>query len=935
MFSDKTTKWRDLLGNADTLKSLLVSAVVILFFVSVILAYYSMLYDERRNTIIKNGQMSARSTADQVNDYLDVSFNAVKMTAYTLDEMQNQGQTTEEFQGYISRQTIAVRSTVFENTDGIYAYFPDRSYFHAAGWIPGEDYDPESRPWYKKALEKKGEVVLVSPYRSLSMGQDIVISIAKTLSDEKSVVSMDVKLDKIHEIVENTVAEGHSDYAVILDSKNLVVAHSDQGEVGKIYDGRDADSLWTEIMKKKEIGDKDYFEISHNDIHYIVYTAPVKGEWICLSVKDMGSTFRPLKRLLAVTLAVIFLVVLVLGCIMVKFNRRRQATLEALAANEAKSSFLSNMSHEIRTPINAILGMNEMILRESEDEAVLSYAGNIRTAGTTLLGLVNDILDFSKIEAGRMEIIPVEYGLSSLLNDLVNMIKGKAEAKSLELVPDFDPRLPSGLFGDEIRLKQIITNLLTNAIKYTNQGKVTFRVGFLPGKIPGEEIFLQVAVEDTGIGIKEEDIPKLFAKFQRIEEKRNRKVEGTGLGMSITSKLLGMMGSKLEVKSVYGEGSVFHFSVKQKVLRWAPLGDSILAGTGLPGTGKRYRETFIAPEAEILVVDDTPMNITVFQSLLKRTRVKIDTAKDGEEGVRAAGEKKYDIIFLDHMMPNKDGIEALLEIRSEPACPNRETAAVCLTANAISGAREKYLAAGFDDYLTKPVDPMKLEELLLRFLPPEKTQILEPGEEEKEESVKLPPFLEELEEIDLSAGLASCGSKETYLFTLQTYGEKVEDYIREIEDFYQAGDLSNTTIKIHALKSTSRIIGAKGIGELAQALEDAGKAGDRETLGAEIGEFLERCRELGQKLAPLCLREKDVEEDAPLITAEELKEAYGMIRESLEEGQLQSIDDIAEMLKGYRIPEGEAERVKDVLRAVRELDYESLPGILEKGRESQ
>ena len=394
----------------------------------------------------------------------------------------------------------------------------------------------------------------------------------------------------------------------------------------------------------------------------------------------------------------------------------------ALAASEAKSSFLSNMSHEIRTPINAVLGMNEMILRECEDSNILMYAENIRTSGNTLLGIINDILDFSKIEAGKMEIILVDYDISSVISDLVNMIKARAEDKGLTLVLDMDRKLPKLLHGDEVRIKQIITNILTNAVKYTEKGTVTFGIGFEELPDDPDSIILDVYVKDTGIGIKKEDMKKLFSEFERIEEKRNRNIEGTGLGMNITKRLLEMMGSSLKAESIYELGSKFSFRLRQGVVKWEELGDYEAAYKASLGRHERYKETFTAPDAQVLVVDDTPMNLTVFKNLLKKTGVKIDTADSGDDGLRMSYDKKYDMIFLDHMMPKKDGIETLHELRSRPKDPNLLTPVVCLTANAISGAREQYLSEGFDDYLTKPIDPGRLEEMLVKYLPSDKVR---------------------------------------------------------------------------------------------------------------------------------------------------------------------------------------------------------------------
>ena len=339
----------------------------------------------------------------------------------------------------------------------------------------------------------------------------------------------------------------------------------------------------------------------------------------------------------------------------------RRAKEVAEEASRAKSDFLSNMSHEIRTPINAILGMNEGILRECEDEGILAYAETVKAAGGTLLGLVNDVLDFSKIEAGKIEILPVDYDLSSVLNDLVNIIQLRAAEKGLDFVLDFDKKTPKMLRGDEVRVKQVITNILTNAVKYTEKGTVTFSVGFDRDGNDPDGVILHVAVRDTGIGIKPEDMGKLFSKFERIEETRNRHVEGTGLGMAITKNLLGQMGSELQVDSTYGVGSVFFFDLKQKVVAWEPLGDYESSFRAALKKRTKYKEKFTAPEALILVADDNPMNLMVFKSLLKPTRVQIDTANDGDEGLLLIANRNEEAICYNLPQKWQNAYELLYE----------------------------------------------------------------------------------------------------------------------------------------------------------------------------------------------------------------------------------------------------------------------------------
>ncbi|WP_155895273.1 response regulator [Lachnospira multipara] len=399
------------------------------------------------------------------------------------------------------------------------------------------------------------------------------------------------------------------------------------------------------------------------------------------------------------------------------FNRKLEvAAIAANQANEAKSQFLSTMSHDIRTPMNAIIGMNEMILRNSHDEEILTYANNIKMAGTTLLAIIKDILDFSKIEAGKMELVLESYNFVSLLNDLVNMVTCKAEEKGLFFELNVDRNIPKVLIGDEIRIKQIITNILSNAVKYTKEGGITFTITSTKSDKRQDEVSLHVEIKDTGVGIKKEDLDKLFIAFERIEEKKNRDVEGTGLGMAIAQSFLNMMGSKIYVESEYGVGSVFSFELRQKVVDWEAIGDYDEAFKQFRSEQKAYKAKFEAPKAKILIVDDTEINLKVLISLLRETKIQIDTADGGDACISKFKTKHYDIIFLDHMMPGKDGIETIKEMRTLKDTANENTPVICLTANAISGMREKYIEAGFDDYLTKPIDTVKLENMILNYL---------------------------------------------------------------------------------------------------------------------------------------------------------------------------------------------------------------------------
>ncbi len=387
---------------------------------------------------------------------------------------------------------------------------------------------------------------------------------------------------------------------------------------------------------------------------------------------------------------------------------------KADAANRSKSEFLANISHEIRTPINAVLGFNELVIRESEDDRIRNYAVDIKKAGDTMLNLINDLLDISKIESGKMELIPVSFDLVSMLNDIINVTSVRAQDKGLDLKLEIEPDIPRYLHGDEIRIKQILTNILTNAVKYTNKGTVTLQMSY--HKVSDMIIDLMVSVKDTGIGMKPETIEHIFTPYERIDQINNRYIEGTGLGLSITQMLLSLMDSKLDVRSEYGKGSIFSFNINLVVSAEGVVGDLTRSFEELHETLKEYKVSFTAPDAHVLVVDDTKVNIRIFRGLLKRTLVQIDDATSGEEALELTARRQYDAIFIDHMMPGMDGVETLNAIKTSPDNLNRHTPMIMMTANVTSDAKDKYLNLGFDDYIGKPVDPIMLESMLRRVI---------------------------------------------------------------------------------------------------------------------------------------------------------------------------------------------------------------------------
>ena len=568
------------------------------------------------------------------------------------------------------------------------------------------------------------------------------------------------------------------------------------------------------------------------------------------------------------TIAVIFIVYF--GQRAAENIQLREARQIAEHSNAAKSEFLANMSHEIRTPINAVMGMNEIILRESaqarerlpEDRdkvrEVLSdisgYAGVIDTAGKNLLDIINGILDISRIEAGKLEIRESEYRLSSVLNDVCSMIRFRARSRNLSFLADVSGQLPDRLYGDGVRVRQILLNILSNAVKYTLRGSVTLSVA---GEITGADtVTLAITVRDTGVGIREEDLSRLFEKFERIGPGEDGSVEGTGLGLAIVKSLLDMMGGSIAVDSVYGSGSVFTVILPQKFVSAEPIGDFMERFERSDDPGDAPADLFRAPEAHILVVDDTRMNLSVTEGLLKNTEIRIDSALSGSEALQQTLYTPYDLILMDQRMPEMDGTEALHLLREQKDGLNSGTPVICLTADAISGARERYMAEGFTDYLSKPINSRELRRCLLQHLPPEK--IIPVAESSREEPAADTEGIASLlaAGIDIPQGLAYCQHDTSlYRSVLGEYAGSAGEKAERLQQYFDAADWPNYAILVHAVKSTSGTIGAARLSETAARLEQAAKQADAETIRQEHAGLIDLYRRTTDAILSVCAPE--------------------------------------------------------------------------------
>ena len=848
-------------------------AITLVLMVLVVIYTSRLFYRISVSNIYEVGGDKISGLSASLGNYIDTTKSVVWVTADSVDFMIQSGESQEMVLDYLMEETVNHKMQFDENYTGLYGYIRGE-YLDGLGWEPPEGYDPRERDWYRLAKLGGGDLVIVPPYIDAQTGS-VVITVCKLLSDGESVLALDVITNHIQHVVDTTDINDKG-YGFILDGQGIIIAHKDTSLNGKDLTTVDGGS---ELMEKLKSSDGSSFETTMNDRLCTVFAETIMDQWYILIVVENSALFGDVYSQLRVNVAVnmiVFLLIAMFYFLAYRSEKRSSREAEELriseqqkiyeaellrlekaaadSANKAKGDFLAQMSHEIRTPINAVLGMNEMILRESEDENILEYSGNIQNAGKTLLSLINSILDFSKIEDGKMEIIPVEYDTISLINALINSVSERARSKGLEFVIKADPRLPRMMTGDDVRLGQVIMNLLTNAMKYTEKGRVTFSMSV--AERDETQVTVLVSVEDTGIGIRKEDMGKLIESFSRLEEQRNRNIEGTSLGMAIVTKLLRLMNSALKIESVYGRGSVFSFEIKQGIADPEPIGENIERRSD-PVVGKK-RETRKFTGVDVLVTDDNDMNLKVARNLLKLFGIKADLASSGAETIEMMRQKHYDIVFLDHMMPRMDGIETLDKLRNTGLVKD-DTVMIALTANAVIGAKKQYLAAGFSDYLSKPIELQRLEKMLAKYLP-EKAEISEAEDDvpmefapvADDEVMEFAPcdeeasvedsgdLLKRLEEAGISVGSAMKYFADDEGF----YREMLEEYVsgceKTMQDMRRALSENSTEsyrITVHSLKSTSRTVGVDDVSELARELENAAKKGDSVYINAHCKEL--------------------------------------------------------------------------------------------------
>jgi signal transduction histidine kinase/DNA-binding NarL/FixJ family response regulator/HPt (histidine-containing phosphotransfer) domain-containing protein len=913
-------------------------------FALMVLTSYFFIRNILWKRLMESSERALSTVEGQTRSVLISADSSLFNSYHTIRDMIASGADQEELLRYLWATTDWMQKQEGEVLMyGIYGYIRGQ-FMDGIRMNPGADYIPQQRPWYQVAVRNPGVTAWTMPYIDVRTGETIISAVRNIDNTEgtiQGVLSMDINISRLNDYIAGmSLSEGG--YGILLSQNMIVVAHPDPECRGRaiedIWEGGDYQELSRLLRNGQTVSGMEL--AARDGRKSIVFFSRLFNGWYVGLVAPYGSFVHDLSIAALILSALGIILAVLLSLLLLRLEAARIRSDEE---SRAKTSFLAQMSHEIRTPMNAIIGMSELALREGALPQKDEYVLEIRQAGHNLLSIINDILDFSKVESGKLEIVNAEFSLASVLGDCTSIIRTRLGERDLHLITCFDSSLPAKLLGDEARLRQVMLNLLSNAVKYTPKGTITFSVS--GEALPDKRVNLIIKVADTGIGIKPEDMPKLFGEFNRFDSVRNRNVEGTGLGLVISRNLCRLMGGDITVESEYGKGSVFTALIPQAVIDASPFKIEEHAQASIA-----FNFRFVTRDARILVVDDLPTNLTVVTGLLAPYQMVIDTALSGEESIRLVKENHYDLVFMDHMMPGMDGIEATAQIRAWEAGQTppqaasetpRQVPIIALTANAISGMREMFLTQGFNGFLSKPIEIAKLDAIIAEWIPREKqikTEPLETENTEKDGGVSFP----EIAGVDTAAGIAATGGTVSgYRKVLSMFRKDAEERLAFLKNFNAAAGLEDTgknlsmfVTQVHALKGASATLGAAEVSAEAARLEAAGKAKDAAAIREALPGFIERLAALVKGIETTLTdgieNGKGIIENGKPENLNFQLSIFNSLAVALEARDFENIDRLLAQLEQEKFDAETAEKVEAVSDAVLMAEYEKALEIVKK-----
>jgi len=818
---------------------------VFLAFTLMIATAYFFIGDILRGRLLDRAEEMISTAEANVRTGLFEAQTILQNNYHFVHRMLEENASEQEILDYLTNTTewLQQREDGLFSYSGIYAYI-NNNFIDSINLNPGSDYIPQTRPWYQIAVRSGSDVGYTTPYIDWLTGGTIV-SVVRNIFDKDNIIigilALDINVNWLPEYV-NSLEIASGGYGILINQNMTLMTHPDSEVIGLQLQilGRSYEEIAITLLGGGEVLARRISDKAGNN--EIVFFRKIFNGWYIGIIAPFNQFYKDLYTSAVILILLGFVLSISLSSMLLRLS---MAKMRADERNKSKSSFLASMSHEIRTPINAITGLAELLMRSDLSKTALSYAKDIKIAGNSLTSIVNDILDFSKIEAGKMEIVASKYTLSSLINDTVNIISVRLAEKPILFNVDVDNNIPDNLIGDEVKVRQILINLLSNAIKYTEKGEINLSIS-VENRIE-RQIWLNFKIRDTGMGIKREDQIKLFGDFARLDVKKNRGIEGTGLGLAIVKRICDAMHGVISAESEYGKGSIFTVIIPQVIesegaIKYVSCQTNDLIGN----EDNKYAVKFIIPDVRILVVDDISTNLTVAEGLLSFFQAKIDTCLSGLKAIEMVKQHDYDLIFMDHMMPEMDGMETVAIIRALEKDKNNEKSTeknipiIMLTANAIAGIKEMYLENGLNDFIAKPINFHKLDEIIDQWIPDEKKlEVNEEGDVSSYDSSIVIPG------VDVKQGIIyTGGTVEMYKDVLLQLCDDIDERLPVLQVTPSKETLPLFIIHVHALKSVLAVIGDKDISAKASALEKAGKEEDFAFIDENLQDFISALKEL-------------------------------------------------------------------------------------------